>query len=53
MPATRRGVFLEHGIPTTLNTDDPGISGIDLAYEYNVAAPAAGFSPEQISGAAK
>jgi len=40
--------FLEHGICVTLNTDDPGISGIDLAYEYNVAAPAAGFSPAQI-----
>lgn len=40
--------FLEHGICVTLNTDDPGISGIDLAYEYNVAAPNAGFSPEQI-----
>lgn len=41
-------VFLERGICVTLNTDDPGISAIDLAYEYNVAAPAAGFSPEQI-----
>jgi adenosine deaminase len=41
-------VFLERGIRVTLNTDDPGISAIDLAYEYNVAAPAAGFSPEQI-----
>lgn len=41
-------VFLEHGLCVTLNTDDPGISAIDLAYEYNVAAPAAGFSPEQI-----
>jgi adenosine deaminase len=40
--------FFEKGILFTLNTDDPGISGIDLAYEYNVAAPAAGFSPEQI-----
>jgi adenosine deaminase len=40
--------FLERGLCVTLNTDDPGISGIDLAYEYNVAAPAAGFSPEQI-----
>ena len=40
--------FLERGLLVTLNTDDPGISGIDLAYEYNVAAPAAGFSPEQI-----
>jgi adenosine deaminase len=41
-------VFLERGICVTLNTDDPGISAIDLAYEYDVAAPAAGFSPEQI-----
>ncbi len=40
--------FLERGIPATINTDDPGISGIDLAYEYNVAAPAAGLSPAQI-----
>ena len=41
-------LFFERGLCVTLNTDDPGISGIDLAYEYNVAAPAAGFSPEQI-----
>ena len=40
--------FLEHGILTNLNTDDPGISNIDLAYEYEVAAPAAGLSPELI-----
>jgi adenosine deaminase len=40
--------FLEHGILATINTDDPGISGIDLAYEYNVAAPAVGLSPAQI-----
>lgn len=40
--------FLEHGILATLNTDDPGISGIDLAYEYNIAAPAAGLSTERI-----
>ena len=40
--------FLEHGLLATLNTDDPGISAIDLAYEYNVAAPAAGLTPEQI-----
>jgi adenosine deaminase len=40
--------FLERGLLVTLNTDDPGISGIDLRYEYEVAAPAAGLSPEQI-----
>ncbi|MBN1427158.1 MAG: adenosine deaminase [Anaerolineae bacterium] len=40
--------FLAHGICATINTDDPGISGIDLAYEYNMAAPAAGLSRDQI-----
>ncbi len=40
--------FLEHGLLATLNTDDPGISAIDLPYEYEVAAPAAGLSIEQI-----
>jgi adenosine deaminase len=40
--------FLEHGLLVTLNTDDPGISAIDLPYEYQVAAPAAGLTPEQI-----
>jgi adenosine deaminase len=41
-------LFLERGLLVTLNTDDPGISGIDLRHEYEVAAPAAGLSPEQI-----
>jgi len=41
-------LFLEHGLLATINTDDPGISGIDLPYEYNVAAPAAGLTPAQI-----
>ncbi len=40
--------FLEHGLLATLNTDDPGISAIDLPFEYEVAAPAAGLSVEQI-----
>ncbi|GAB4396614.1 MAG: adenosine deaminase [Anaerolineales bacterium] len=40
--------FLELGLCAGLNTDDPGISAIDLAYEYNIAAPAAGLSREQI-----
>ena len=40
--------FLENGIPATINTDDPGVSGIDLPYEYNEAAPAAGLTVEQI-----
>jgi len=41
-------LFLERGLLATLNTDDPGISAIDLAHEYEVAAPAAGLTPAQI-----
>jgi adenosine deaminase len=40
--------FLERGLLATVNSDDPGISGITLVHEYEVAAPAAGLSPEQI-----
>jgi adenosine deaminase len=40
--------FLEHNLLATINTDDPGISGITLGYEYEFAAPAAGLSPKQI-----
>ncbi len=40
--------FLEAGLLATINSDDPGISGIDLNYEYQVAAPAAGLSAQQI-----
>lgn len=40
--------FLEKGLLATLNTDDPGVSGITLKYEYEVAAPQAGLSPEQL-----
>ena len=39
--------FLEHDLLATINTDDPGISGITLEYEYEIAAPAAGLGPEQ------
>jgi adenosine deaminase len=39
--------FLEHGILATINTDDPGISGIDLPHEYETAARLAGLSAEQ------
>jgi adenosine deaminase len=40
--------FLVRDLLATINTDDPGISGIDLPYEYRVAAPAAGLTPGQI-----
>ena len=40
--------FLEHGILATINTDDPAVQGIELAHEYEVAAPQAGLSQAQI-----
>ena len=40
--------FMDNGLLVTLNTDDPGISAIDLRHEYEIAAPAAGLTPEQI-----
>jgi adenosine deaminase len=46
-------IFLEEGILATINTDDPGISDIDLKYEYELAAPAAGLSDLQINQAQK
>jgi len=41
-------IYLERGLLATINTDDPQISGIDLHYEYQVAAPAAGLNQKQI-----
>jgi len=40
--------FLDHGILASINTDDPAVQGIDIGHEYEVAAPAAGLSAEQI-----
>jgi adenosine deaminase len=40
--------FLERGLLATINTDDPGVSGIDLRHEYEVAAPAAGLTVEHV-----
>lgn len=45
--------FLEKGILATINTDDPGISAIDLHHEFESAAPRAGLSPDQIHQAQK
>lgn len=41
-------LFLERGILASINTDDPSISGIDLAHELSVAAPAAGLSESDV-----
>ncbi|MBD1566123.1 adenosine deaminase [Vibrio sp. S12_S33] len=40
--------FLEHGVLACLNTDDPAVEGIELPYEYEVAALQAGLSQTQI-----
>jgi adenosine deaminase len=40
--------MLARGLAASINTDDPGVSAIDLAHEFEVAAPAAGLSREQI-----
>jgi adenosine deaminase len=52
-PAHPLRQFLEKGLLATLNTDDPGISAIDLHYEYDVAAPASGLTTAQINQAQK
>jgi adenosine deaminase len=39
--------FLERGLLASINTDNPGVSGIDLRHEYEVAAPAAGLTSAQ------
>lgn len=36
--------FLDHGILATINTDDPGVSNIEIRHEFEVAAPQAGLT---------
>lgn len=45
--------MLARGLLASINTDDPGVSAIDLRHEFEVAAPAAGLSEEQIRQAQK
>jgi adenosine deaminase len=40
--------MMARGLICSINTDDPGVSGIDLRHEFEVAAPAGGLSREQI-----
>jgi adenosine deaminase len=47
-PSHPMRLFMEKGLLATLNTDDPGISAIDLHYEYEVAAPLAGLNEAMI-----
>jgi adenosine deaminase len=41
-------LFLAKGLLATLNTDDPGISAIDLHHEYETAAVSAGLDEHMI-----
>ncbi|BBG58960.1 Adenine deaminase [Providencia rustigianii] len=43
--------FLSHGVLASINTDDPAVQGIELPYEYNVAAPQAGLTSSEIEQA--
>ncbi|WP_272516851.1 adenosine deaminase [Providencia sp. PROV209] len=43
--------FLSHGVLASINTDDPAVEGIELPYEYNVAAPQAGLTQAEIEQA--
>lgn len=40
--------FIDKGILVTLNTDDPGVSGIDIADEYKLANEVVGLTPVQL-----
>ena len=40
--------FLAHGLLASINTDNPIVSGIDWPHEMEVAAPAAGLTPDEI-----
>jgi len=41
-------IFLRRGLLVTLNTDDPSISGIDLAHEYRVAQEEMGLTQAEL-----
>ncbi len=45
--------WLDQGLLATINTDDPGISPVTLRDEFNIAAPAAGLTPEDTRKAQK
>jgi adenosine deaminase len=40
--------MLARGLLASINTDDPGVSAIDLPHEFEIAAPAADLTREQI-----
>ncbi|MDO6712088.1 adenosine deaminase [Aliiglaciecola sp. 2_MG-2023] len=40
--------FLKHNVLVTLNTDDPAVSNIDIAHEYQIAHEVLGISEQQL-----
>ncbi|NRA53523.1 MAG: adenosine deaminase [Gammaproteobacteria bacterium] len=40
--------FLKHGLLVSLNTDDPGVSDIEIGYEYNQAAKMIGLTDNEL-----
>ncbi len=42
--------FLDCGVPATLNTDDPAVSGITLTHEYGAAVKELGFELPDLEG---
>ena len=49
-PARR---LLHEGVRVTINTDNPGLMGIDLTNEYHLARTAMGFSHDDLRAAAR
>jgi aminodeoxyfutalosine deaminase len=45
--------FLDHGVPVTLSTDDPGMFGADLNDEYLRAATAFGLTRAELAAIAR
>jgi adenosine deaminase len=46
-------VLLRHGVPVTLNTDNPRASGTTLAREYDLAAARAGLTDDDLAAVAR
>lgn len=45
-------VLHEHGVPVTLNTDNPRVSAVTLASEHRLAQQVTGLDDEQLSAIA-
>src|SRR4051812_32504066 len=45
--------LLREGVLVTLNTDDPGLMGIDLSHEYEVARSDIGFTDDDFAAAVR